>query len=298
MKMKTWLMAAGILVLAGCILFGGVMMALNWDFSKLSTVNYVENSYTATETFTSILVQTDTANIIFAPTDGPCTVVCKEEETATHDVFVENGTLHIVMKDRRKWYDHIGIRIGTPRITVSLPQRQYAELTVKNDTGDVTLSGQLRLGAADISVSTGSISLTDITAESATLHTNTGKVDLSRVTCNGVLGMLAGTGKIIAKDVRCGELVATGGTGDITLINAVADQRFTISCSTGDVQFVQCDAPEIHASTATGDVHGSLLTGKTFDAKTQTGKVRVPANSGTGSCYIRTQTGKINITVE
>lgn len=35
---KLWLLAAGVLVLAGCILFAGTMAALGWDFSRLSVV--------------------------------------------------------------------------------------------------------------------------------------------------------------------------------------------------------------------------------------------------------------------
>lgn len=37
-KTKLWLLAAGALVLVGCILFAGTMAALGWDFSRLSVV--------------------------------------------------------------------------------------------------------------------------------------------------------------------------------------------------------------------------------------------------------------------
>ena len=211
---------------------------------------------------------------------------------------VEDGTLYIINDSNRKWYDHIGIQIGSPKITVRLPQKQYAALTVKAATGNVSAEGGLRVGAVEMRLTTGSISLTDLNASSLLLQTNTGKVDLSRVTCTETVGTVVGTGTIHGKDITCRELVATGGTGDIILVNVLAGMRLTVTGGTSDVEFIACDARDINVSTATGNVQGTLRSGKTFDAESGTGKVRVPANGGSGSCYIRSKTGDIHITVE
>ena len=298
MKTKTWLIAALGMILCGCILFGGVMMALNWDFTKLSTVTYETNIHSPGSDFTAIVVETDTANITFVPTDEGCSVTCVDDIRAKHQVYVEDGTLFIINDSNRKWYDHIGIQIGSPKITVRLPQKQYAALTVKAATGNVSAEGGLRFGAVEMRLVTGGISLTNLNASSLLLQTNTGKVDLSQVTCTETVGTVVGTGNIHGKDITCRELVATGGTGDIILVNVLAGMRLTVTGGTSDVEFIACDAREINVSTATGNVRGTLRSGKTFDAESGTGKVRVPANGGSGICHIRTKTGDIHITVE
>ena len=40
---KIWLIIAASFVLIGCIIFGGVMTMLKWDFTKLSTDKYETN---------------------------------------------------------------------------------------------------------------------------------------------------------------------------------------------------------------------------------------------------------------
>ena len=64
--MKVWLIIAGVLVVAGLLLFVGVMSVNGWDFSKISTSRYVENTYEISGTFENISINETTA---------PC--VCK-----------------------------------------------------------------------------------------------------------------------------------------------------------------------------------------------------------------------------
>ena len=49
--MKKAMIFAVILIIAGCMILGGVMTMLNWDFSKLSTVQYETNVYEITPFF-------------------------------------------------------------------------------------------------------------------------------------------------------------------------------------------------------------------------------------------------------
>ena len=63
---KIWLIAAASLVFVGGALFAGVMTKLGWNFEKLSTVNYVTNTYEVDIEFGDISLKTDTADIVFA----------------------------------------------------------------------------------------------------------------------------------------------------------------------------------------------------------------------------------------
>ena len=48
---KIWIIAAVLLILTGCIIFGGVMTVLRWDFKNLSTKKFETNKYDITEKF-------------------------------------------------------------------------------------------------------------------------------------------------------------------------------------------------------------------------------------------------------
>ena len=66
---KIWLMTAAALVALGGILFAGVMANYEWDFTKLSTVTYVTNTYEAHGEFDEISIHVDTTDIEFVPTE-------------------------------------------------------------------------------------------------------------------------------------------------------------------------------------------------------------------------------------
>ncbi len=141
---KAWLIAAAALVLLGCLLFAVVMSGLQWDFTKLSTVQYETNTYGIAEAFHSISIKTDTADIVFACSDEEnARVECHEEDKAKHSVTVEDGTLIISMIDTRSWRDHIGFNLGTPKITVYLPDTEYDTLTIDEDAGDINIPGDI-----------------------------------------------------------------------------------------------------------------------------------------------------------
>ena len=278
MKTKTWLIIAACLVFVGCVIFGGVMQMLKWDFTKLSTVEYETNRYELQEEYKNISIVTDTANVELAPSENQITsVVCNEQKNLKHSVTVKDGTLSIKVNDTRKWYEHIGIHFGTTKITVYIPKEELGTLCVKASTGDICVENMLA-GTLDLSVSTGRITVTD-------------------VSCQGDVNIRVSTGKTVLTDVQCKNLTSTGSTGSMVLKQVVAEEKFSIKRSTGDIKLEGCDAAEIFMETDTGDVEGSLLTEKVFAAHADTGKVDVPKTVTGGSCQITTDTGDIKITI-
>lgn len=314
---KIWLITAASLVLIGCIIFGGVMTMLKWDFTKLSTVKYETNDYEISETFKAISVTTNTADIRFVPSaDSKCSVVCHEEKNIKHSVAVKNDTLVIEVDDTRKWYEHIGINFSTPKITVSLPQGDYGMLSVKANTGFVEISENFKFeginiststgdvknaasssGPVKIKTSTGRISIESISAEALDLAVSTGKVTVSDVSCTGDVKVSVSTGKVNLTDITCKNLLSSGDTGDLSLKNVIASENFSIERDTGDVRLDGCDAAEILIETDTGDVTGTLLSDKIFMAKSDTGHVNVPETTTGGKCKITTDTGDVRIDV-
>lgn len=316
-KTILWLIIAAALILIGATILSGVITMLNWDFSKLSTVRYETTEHEINKDFKNIAIKTDTAGITFAVSENEkCMVVCHEQKNAVHSVIVKEDSLVVELIDERKWFDHIGIGFGTPKITVYLPHREYGALSISSATGTIEVPGDFSFRQIDIAESTGnvinrasateslkiktttgSICVESITAGWLDLTVSTGKVTVSDVDCQGDAVISVSTGNANLSDLACGNLISNGSTGRIDLANVVAAEKFSITRTTGDVKFAGCDASEIFVETRTGKVTGSLLTDKVFMAQSDTGRVDVPKTVTGGRCEISTDTGHIRITV-
>ena len=314
---KVWLIIGVSLVLAGCILFGGMMTAVNWDFTKLSTVKYETNQHEINGEFSDISLKTDTADITFLLSDdGKCKIICYEEEKSRHKVFVEEGTLKIEKTSEKKWYDYIGVNFGSPKIKVYLPQKEYSDLKISGSTGDVIVLEGLEFVGVDISLSTGDVDFCASASKNAKIETTTGKITAKNITagaielsastgditvgdvnCEGDVKVNVTAGKVNLTNVDCKNLCSEGSTGDMRLKGVMAKEKFSVTRSTGDLTFEGCDAAEVYVKTDTGDVKGSFLTDKVVMAQTDTGKIDIPKTMTGGRCEITTDTGDINISI-
>lgn len=315
MKTKRWLIAAVSLILIGLAAFAAAMTAYHWDFSRLSTDRLETNTYEIGEKFSGIEMDTGSADVLFtASDDGMCRVVCRDKETVRHSVSVREGVLTVRAEDEGKWYEHIGIFLHSPQITVYLPETEYDSLAVKGSTGSIGIPGEFRFKSVDLSLSTGDVNLGasvsgsvkiavttgdigigSVSAGTLELVTSTGSVALCDVTCTGDIKIGVETGGTKLCRVRCRNLLSNGSTGDISLKDVIAAEEITIERSTGDVVFESSDAAGILVETSTGSVTGSLLSEKVFTAETSTGRVSVPGTTAGEKCGIKTSTGDILI---
>lgn len=316
---KIWIITAIVFIIIGCIIFGGVMAVLKWDFSKLSTIKFETNNYEISEEYKNISVVTNTADIILRKSDNSATsVACYEQKNLKHTVSVNGDTLEIKVIDTRKWYEYIGISIGKkPMITVYLPDNEYGSLFVKGNTGDVEIPEVFEFESIDISVTTGDVKnyaaaegkiklktttgdifAENISAENMDFSVSTGDINGKKLNCKDKINVKVSTGHAELYDVNCGNLETKGSTGDIYLKNVIALKKFHIERSTGNVKFDGCDATEIFIKTDTGNIKGSLLTEKVFIAHTDTGRIDVPKTATGGKCEVETDTGDIKITIQ
>ena len=314
---QNWLWVGGILVLAGLTILICVMSLSDWNLSKLTLSEYETNTYGLKEGFTDISVDTRTANVEFIPTDGEARVVCYEQKKLMHKVETVNGKLSISVVDSRKWYDHISIGFTAPKISVYIPSGEYGALTVKSTTGDVKIPQEYKFGRIDIEASTGGVSclasraedvsiktstgyvcLDELSALSIEISVTTGDVNLSEIHCQGDVAVTLTTGKCRIKNVECKSFVSKGNTGDISLRGVFAEEKISIERSTGDVELYGSDGGEISLKTDTGDIEGTLLSGKIFVVKSDTGRVNVPVSTSGGRCEATTDTGDIKLELE
>ena len=314
---KIWLIVAASLIVLGAILFVGAMTMIKWNFTSLATDEYETNTHEIGENFENISIDTNTADVSFLPSESEgVRVVCYEDVKCKHKVEVINGTLTVAAEDTRQWYDHISIFHRAPKIFVYLPEGAYGSLTIKESTGDVEVpkdfsfteahvtltTGDVRWSASvtdslKLRSTTGKLSISDCSAETAELSVTTGNVTVTGVSVTGDVSLRVNTGKARLTDLTCRSLFSEGDTGDLVMKNVIAAEDFSLKRSTGDVTFEGCDASEIRVTTDTGDVRGSLLSEKVFLVDTDTGRKEVPNTVTGGRCEITTDTGDIKITI-
>lgn len=309
---KKWFTTAVILMILGMTIFVSVACSGRLDFKG----NYETNTCEIHEEFSDIVIKTDTADIVFLPSeDEVCKVTCYEKENLKHSVGVVDGTLEINAVDTRKWYDYISFYEAS-KITVYLPEQEYGSLNIEESTGDIDLPNRFAFGDIDISVSTGDVycaasvannvkieastgdvCLENMSANSVDVSVSTGEVSVSNVACVADVKIVVSTGKSFLSNIICENLISKGSTGDVSLQSVIATGKFSIDRSTGDVKFEASDAGEIFVTTDTGDVRGTLLSEKVFITQTDTGRVEVPNSVVGGRCEITTDTGDIKISI-
>ena len=315
-KGKKWMIAAFILLGSGVLICCVTAAVLGFDFKRLSTVQYVTNTYEVGDDFKNIVISADVEDISFVLSDnGECKVVCYEEENDSHKVEIQGDTLSIVRSNIWKW--NLGITMDSPEITVYLPNSHYGVLSVDGDTGsvlipedfsfediDVTLdTGNISCKASvsgDISITTdtGHIAIAELSASGMILKSDTGGMDISDVELTENISITESTGRVVMNNVSCRNLISDGDTGSLTMTNVIASSEFNLERDTGNIEFNHCDAGTIYVSTDTGSVTGTLLTDKVFIIETDTGSVDVPKSITGGRCEITTDTGNVRITIE
>lgn len=296
---KIWLIVGLSLVILGLILFGTAMSVHNWDFTKLGTVQYETNTWQLDGEFHNILIDTDTADIQFLPSeDGAGKVVCHEPANDKHQVSVQNGTLTIQLVPEKEWYDYIGIITSeNAEITIYLPENIYTTLSIDESTGDVLIPKEFQFENVDVKVSTGDVQCFAAASKEIKIKTSTGHIRVENVSTE-TLDLVVSTGDVNLTSIFCTNFISKGSTGNLFMENVFATEKFSIERSTGDVSFEKCNASELYVVTDTGHVKGSLPSEKIFFTQTDTGRVDVPKTMTGGRCEIETDTGDIEITIE
>lgn len=330
---KSWLIFASVLILVGLALGITVMSIYDWDFSKLSTLEYATDTYEVHGKFQNISIEIDSADILFAPaSDGICKVECYDSREVSYTAATLGDTLVIESNYRFDPMEHLAIVAESPKLTVYLPEDAYGALTIVGNTGDVEIpkrfsfsSMDIRLSTGDvvcyasgftfqnIRTSTGSIELYEVQTDAMELSVTTGQVRLTDVSCYGELSLNVSTGKSTLQDVVCASFRSEGSTGalsaeelqvskDLTLSRSTGKvelknssaRSLSVTTRTGDVSLDSCTAQEATIQTTTGDVSASFTSPMSFHTETHTGKVTAPNTTGK-PCHVSTDTGDISL---
>ena len=255
--------------LVSCILMG-------FDFSKLNISGEAKtNTHDINESFDSIYIDTSVADITFkASTDDKVKVVCEEREKHFHEVKVESGTLKIVSKSDRKWYEWLAPFNfnGKETVTIYLPKSMAEGKSWK-------LDGSPAFALKDL-----------------TIDTSTGDTTLENLYVEGTLKVDSSTGHLTCTRVQAGSVIVDHSTGNVEMDQVITD-KLKIETSTGDVKFTNGDSPDVKIDTSTGDIFCSFLSDKKVTADTSTGDIKIPqvSTGQGGTCRLDTSTGDITV---
>lgn len=249
---------------------------------------------------------------IFNFTKASLTVYLPESEYATLVITEDTGDINIpsYFKFRginlnlstgdvncyASTFESVKINGSTGNVKLEGANAGYVDVTVS--TGKITVNGADCAGDINVKVSTGDVIIANSSCKNLISRGSTGDFKADNVTVAENATVERSTGKTRLYNLVCKNLTAEADTGDLDMVNVTASESFSIKRSTGDVSFDGCDAEKISVVTDTGSVKGTLLSGKNFDARSDTGKIEVPADSGEGICKITTDTGNIRISIK
>lgn len=292
---KITIIVALCFMLAGVLVCAGGFAAANFNFERFDYSVYTTNDYTFTEKLSNINIDCDTAKIdILESKNNSCKLTCYEDEKFPHKVILEDGTLTIT-EAKKHWYDYIKMfNFRTPQITLYLPHEMYNSITLRTDTGHINTE-HISATKMELKTSTGPINLQNTEhAEYIDLKATTGKVEVRNTNCTNLKAETS-TGSITLQNVKTQKVETKATTGDTNFQNILSDNNISAKASTGDIIFENSDGRNIYAKTTTGHIKGTILTSKTFNANTTTGKVSVPNSNGSGIFEASATTGNIII---
>lgn len=315
--MKKQILTASIMTVLGLVIVLIGLVLIDFDFSRLNNAQTVTNTYTITEDFENISIDTDISNIsFFLSNDESCEIFCQETEKNPHTVRVENGMLTVRQEDHRKWYDYIGFNFTEVKVVITLPKAEYEQLQITSATGKAEIGNPFSFNCVDIDTDTGfvnvactvrdslnisttagAITVKGVTVQTLKANCDTGKITLTNVVAAGALNVETTTGAVLVEDCTAGSLEVECSTGKITLNSTVVSGQLSAETSTGDITLNGCDAESLDLESDTGDITGMLLTEKIIYAESDTGKISVPRCNNGGRCEITTDTGDINVQI-
>ena len=235
---------------------------------------------------------------ILRAADGNCKVVCPEKQDGSlfHTVTVSDGMLRIRRRGKRKWYQYIGVSLGSPEVEIYLPEREYGTLTLCSTAGSIQVDEGFLFESASLESVSGSIRMCSDVKGLLTAESTRGSLTIENAAPE-TLSAGSISGGIALSHIRSGEVSVRSTSGRMELTDVIAAAGLYAESDSGSVAQDGCDGSTIRIETTSGSVKGTLLSDKLFAADSTSGKVEVPRSAAGGECEITTVSGSIAIEI-
>ena len=233
----------GLIVLAAAlVLFIAGMSVINWDFSKLSTVQYSVLTFEQTdENIQSIDVRYQSADIAVTVSPDAEKISVKypvrtdaDGKQAAVTLKTEDSTLYIAESDDN--FQPVSWFFGSiPPVEIVLPAAEYSSLHLQTDTGDIRITDVTAAQGIVLQTGTGDIELSGGRAESISATADTGNIRLSDVTAAQKITLKSDVGDLTLNSATAAEIEARADTGNVS-VSGIAADAITLSADTGDIR--------------------------------------------------------------
>ena len=291
-RWKTLIIAA-LCIVWGLAFFVSCSSSKGFDWSRLSLQKYERKSYSTDEVFQAVKLVIDTDDVTILPSaDNTAKVEYVDSNVLKYDISVSDGTLNVKMEDHRKWYHHINVYSPSNALTIYLPEKEYTSLNIQSDTSDITIADDLTLGALEIQVSTGNLSLSNLTCNTLAVTVSTGDVSVSNLNISGDLYAKSDTGDKEFNNVSCNNATIIASTGKTSVSQMKASGDVSVESDTGRQSFYDLTCNNATLISETGDKEISSLTAfGNLTVESDTGD-NLFSNSLCDDLTVTTSTGK------
>lgn len=271
---KIVIIVAVSMIAVGLISIVGSLAFVQFDVTKLNTMEWENKTYAVEDSFSNISVRGGDATVGLAlATDGNCKVVCTENEVIYDKVAVVDNTLTIERVDESEWYHNIGVHFGEIAITVYLPEKEYEALFIDNSSGRIDVQGDFIFGEAEVMNSSGRINfMADVDGAlkventsggiyvgenkvgSLSVKGTSGSIEVMSVVATGDVEINGSSGGIGVSKVECGNLSSANSSGSLRLSEIVATGDVNVKGTSGGVHLEEVECANIKGSNSSGRI--------------------------------------------
>lgn len=287
------LIVAIVCMILGVVLAGAALVSVGFRFENLSTVELTHGELTVTEDFSSIDIDTLSADVrVKLSEDDVCRIEYATRSDLTYDVT--SGTLYVKTESADPIV-YIGIGYVSEYVTLYLPRDTYEALVIYTTSGDTYVFPAFdAVKNAKISSTSGDISFIGTVCESLTVESTSGAIVIREPNAKTVR-VKTTSGDVTLSAVYAETVSVKTTSGEVELESVMAKETLNISTNSGDIN-LYCDAGEIYLESTSGDIEGSICSAKHYIVDTTSGSVRIPPiDQNAGVCEIHTTSGDIEI---
>ncbi|MCL2522459.1 MAG: DUF4097 domain-containing protein [Erysipelotrichales bacterium] len=195
----------------------------------------------------------------------------------SYEILVVDGvlTMRNTHTGRRPW-THYVMNSGffnDERVTVFLPASFNGDLNIQTRTGSIRSSDTFNLRNVVITATTGSIFLSNITAESLQIVASTGSINLTNIDLNGSLRTTNTTGSVRLNNVDAYNIEVTANTGSVTFDRVKSETSVKIDTTTGTIRLIRVTTDYLVARANTGSIRMTDLQSPIITLDTRTGSI-------------------------
>lgn len=237
---------------------------------------------------TDVVIKPSTSDEISINYRGPESL--KDDPDLT--VTVNDGQLTIKQKETPQMF-FFWVWSSTPRILeITLPESYSDDLILGNASGDLTISGDYQLSSFRTHLTSGDMSLGDISSTDFSIDSTSGNIDLGSIDAEDINISLTSGDVTVSSLTGAGSVACTSGDIRVNVTESLGDLSIKTSSGGVDVSLEKDASYNIDANCTSGDISAN------FPLIYSDGKNNATGQSGSGASNqltIRTTAGDISL---